>query len=87
MKTHEIRELTREEVLQRQHDLEEERFNLRMRRSLKGLDNPLRLRIVDRDIARVKTVLREDELGIHPLARERTGLLRDTGKAKSDKGE
>ena len=87
MKARSMRELTREELTQRLHDLEEERFNLKMRRSLKGLDNPLKLRVIDRDIARVMTILREDNLSIHPLAKERTGLLGATGKEQSDKVE
>ncbi len=62
MKIQELRELSREELLQRRRDLEEELFNLRMRRSVKPLDNPLRLRMIGRDIARVMTVVREAEL-------------------------
>ena len=44
-------------------DLREELFNLRFRVSTQKLDNPLRLRYVRRDLARVMTILREDELG------------------------
>lgn len=62
MKIQELRELSREELLQRRRDLEEELFNLRMRRSVKPLDNPLRLRMIGRDIARVMTVVREAEM-------------------------
>jgi large subunit ribosomal protein L29 len=80
MKTKELRDQTREELLQRKHELEEERFNLNMRKSLKGLDNPLRLRVIDRDIARILTVLREDEKNIRRLASERKTLLDQADK-------
>ncbi|RME26253.1 MAG: 50S ribosomal protein L29 [Candidatus Zixiibacteriota bacterium] len=75
MKARTLRELTRGELVQRMNELEEERFNLRMRRSLKDLDNPLRLRILDREIARILTVLHEDEKGIRPLAKDKTTVL------------
>jgi len=68
MKKEQMRELTREELLQRKSELEEELFNLRLRKASKELDNPLRLRILRRDIARINTILREDELKIRPLA-------------------
>jgi large subunit ribosomal protein L29 len=87
MKPGPLRELTREELLQRVRDLEEERFNLNMRKSLKGLDNPLKLRVTDRDIARIRTILREDELGIRPLAKEKTTLLDRSGSKRSDEGK
>ena len=82
MKPRTLRELTRDELLQKKHELEEERFNLNMRRSLKDLDNPLRLRMIDRDIARILTILREDETGIRSLAKQRTTILDQTGKGK-----
>jgi large subunit ribosomal protein L29 len=90
MKVTGLRELTRDELLQRERDLKEERFNLYMRRSLKALDNPLRLRNIDREIARILTILREDERGIRPLAKQKTTILdsADSGKeAKGDKGD
>jgi large subunit ribosomal protein L29 len=73
--------------MQRVRDLEEERFNLNMRKSLKGLDNPLKLRVTDRDIARIRTILREDELGIRPLAKEKTTLLDRSGSKRTDEGK
>ena len=82
MKVRTLREMTREELLQQQNDLLDEQFNLKMRRSLKNLDNPLRLRTVKRDIAKIKTVLKEDETGIRKLAESRTSILDDSGKEK-----
>jgi large subunit ribosomal protein L29 len=63
MKAEKYRELTREELERIARDLREELFNLEFRVSTQKLDNPLRLRHVRRDLARVLTVLREDELG------------------------
>ncbi len=50
--------------------MEEELFNLRMQKSSKELDNPLRLRVLRREMARINTILREDELKIRALAQE-----------------
>jgi large subunit ribosomal protein L29 len=68
MKKEQMRELTREELLQRKSEMEEELFNLRLQKASKELDNPLRLRKLRRDIARTNTILREDEQKIRPLA-------------------
>ncbi len=63
-----LREMTRDELQHLRRDLTDEIFNLRMRRSIKGLDNPLRLRIIGREIARINTVLREDEIGTRKVS-------------------
>ncbi len=66
MKPHEMREMTGDE-LQGHHDsLVEELVNLRIKLAVKQLDNPLRVRILRKEIARVKTVLREKRLGAKP---------------------
>ncbi len=62
MKAADIRELTTEEVTARIDQLEEELFRLRFRRATMELPNPMLLRTIKRDIARLKTVLREREL-------------------------
>ena len=64
MKAEEIRALTSEELGQRLVELKEELFNLRFQMVTAQLDNPMRVRDVRRNIARVKTILRERELGI-----------------------
>ena len=93
LKMHALRELTREELLQKKVDLLDERFNLNMRRSLKALDNPLRLRQIRREIAKIETVLREDDLGVRKLAESTTSVLQPTGsrsrskKTKEEKAE
>ena len=68
MKKEQMRELTKEELLQRKSELGEEQFNLRLQKASKELDNPLRLRALRRELARINTVLREDELKIRSLA-------------------
>lgn len=62
MKATEIRNMTKDEIIKTLADLEDEHFKLRVRRSTEELPNPLRLRIIRRDIARLKTILREMEL-------------------------
>ncbi|MCC7195263.1 MAG: 50S ribosomal protein L29 [Gemmatimonadaceae bacterium] len=59
MKATQIRELSRDEIVARVGELERERFNLRFRSGTQPLDDPLRLRVVRRELARLKTVLRE----------------------------
>ena len=63
MKPEKYRELTREELERMARDLGEELFNLRFRVSTQKLDNPLRMRHAKRDLARILTILREDEIG------------------------
>ena len=62
MKASEIRELTAEELNSKLQDLKAELFNLRFQLAINQLDNPMRISAVKRDIARVKTVIRENEL-------------------------
>lgn len=64
-----LREMTREEVELKLQDLSEELQNLRLRAGLKQEQNPLRMRFIRRDIARTKTLLHEDTVGIRTLAR------------------
>jgi large subunit ribosomal protein L29 len=62
MRADEIRELTDEEIRNRIAELEEERFRLRFRSATEALENPLRFRMIRKDIARMKTILRERQL-------------------------
>jgi large subunit ribosomal protein L29 len=87
LKVGSLREMTRSELEQRRVDLLEEQFNLRMRRSLKALDNPLRLRQIRRELAKVLTVLTEDERGIRRVADKTMSVLPETGKKKTVKGQ
>lgn len=62
MKTEEIRDLGEADIRQRIEDAEEELFRLRFRSATQPLENPILLRTLRRDIARLKTILREREL-------------------------
>lgn len=62
MKPEKFREFTEDELKSEIEDLEEELFNLRMTKGVRELDNPKRISLVKRDIARAKTILREYEL-------------------------
>ena len=59
MRAKEIRDLTSEEIRQKEHELAEDLFRLRLRKSTGQLDNPMRLRHLRRDIARLKTIQHE----------------------------
>lgn len=62
MKPAEIRELTAEELNTKLSDLKAELFNLRFQLAINQLDNPMRISAVKKDIARVSTIIRENEL-------------------------
>ena len=62
MKATNVRELNNEELVAKLADLKKQLFNLRLSHATGQLNNPLELAIVKKDIARVKTVLREREL-------------------------
>ena len=87
LKVQKLREMTREELLQKRNELIDERFNLNMRRSLKALDNPVRLRTLRREIAKIDTVIREDDLEIRKLADQSTSILPQAGKKKAVDGD
>ncbi|MDR7871604.1 MAG: 50S ribosomal protein L29 [Tissierellaceae bacterium] len=64
MKAKETRQLSVKELESKLLELKAELFNLRFQLATGQLDNPLRIKVVRKDIARVKTILRERELGI-----------------------
>ncbi len=64
MKAKEIREMTNRELETKLDELKEELFNLRFQVATGQIENPMRLKHVRKDIARVKTILRERELNI-----------------------
>ena len=61
MKANEIRNMSVEELDKKLTELKKDLFMLRMQHATNHLDNPTRISAVRRDIARVKTVLREKE--------------------------
>ncbi len=69
MKPYQLRELAYNEVINRLSDAEEELSNLRFQLATrKELGNPRRIRQLKREIAQLKTVLREHQLGLRRLA-------------------
>lgn len=62
MKASELRELSQAELEQKLQELKAELFNLRFQHTVNQLDNPLRLKAVRKDIARVKTLIGEYQL-------------------------
>ncbi len=64
MKINEIRDLSSQEIVDKIQDLKEELFNLRFQNAMNQLDNPMRIAAVKKDIAKLKTVLKEQELGL-----------------------
>jgi large subunit ribosomal protein L29 len=61
MKVGEIRELTVDDLRAREKDLGDQLFRLRIQKSMGQLEAPVKVRLVRRDLAKVKTVLRERE--------------------------
>jgi len=59
MKPKEIRDLSAEEMLQKEKDLTEELFNLKFQSAMGQLENTMRVKQVKKDIARVKTIFKE----------------------------
>lgn len=65
MKIKEVKDMTSDELKLKLNSLKEELFNLRFQMATGQLDNVMRIRDVRHSIARVKTVLRERELGLN----------------------
>jgi large subunit ribosomal protein L29 len=55
----ELHELNEDDLRNRERDLDDQLFRLRIQKAMGHLDVPLKLRTVRRDLARVKTVLRQ----------------------------
>ena len=61
MKAVEIRDMTVMELNEKLGDLKSELFNLRFQLAVNQLDNPMRIKAVKKDIARIKTIIQEKE--------------------------
>lgn len=61
MRADEIREMSIDDVSKRITELEEEQFRLKFRSATEPLEDPLKLRVLRRDVARLKTILREQQ--------------------------
>ena len=64
MKAKEIRNLSVEELTKKLEDLKKDLFMLRMQHATNQLENPMQIALVKKDIARVKTIIREKETKI-----------------------
>jgi large subunit ribosomal protein L29 len=62
MKATEIRELNLSELNKKLVDLKDELYKLRFQLAINQLENPMRITAVKKDIARVKTIIRENEI-------------------------
>jgi large subunit ribosomal protein L29 len=62
MKTREIRELSTKELLERLETEKENLVRLKLNHSISPLDNPMQIKIVRRDVARIATELRQREI-------------------------
>ena len=61
MKAKELKNLSVEELTKKLDELKKDLFMLRMQHATNQLDNPLRIAVVKKDIARIKTIIREKE--------------------------
>ena len=75
MKPEKVREMSADELRNKERELQEQLFRLRFQRSIGQLDNPVKLREIRRDIARVKTVLRQMQGQASVLAFSKLYLL------------
>ena len=62
MKANEVRKMSAAELEAKLGELKKDLFNLRLQHATNQLDNPVKIAQVKRDIARVKTIIREQEL-------------------------
>ena len=62
MKIKDIKNLTDAELIQKEQELKAELFNLRFSHATGNLNNPMQLHNLKKEIARVKTIIREREL-------------------------
>ena len=69
MKPDKVREMSDDELRAKERELQEQLFRLRFQKSLGQLDNASKIRDTRRDIARVKTVLRQKQQAQAPAAR------------------
>ncbi len=68
MKSNEIRDMSPDERVQRLVEMQEAFFNLRFQHESGQLENPQKLKQAKRDIARIKTIIREMELTPNPTS-------------------
>ena len=64
MKAKELKNLSAEELAKKLDELKKDLFMLRIQHATNQLDNPMRLNAVKKDIARIKTIIREKETNV-----------------------
>ena len=69
MKPAEVRQLTDQELTDKLNELETEVSNLRFQQATHQIENPNVIKAVKRDVARVKTIMRERDLGLNLTAK------------------
>ena len=75
MKISEIKTLSENDLNAKLKDLKSELFNLRFQLAINQLENPMRIRAVKKDIARVQTVIRENQISEASKAQWKEGTL------------
>jgi large subunit ribosomal protein L29 len=68
MKANELRDLSDEELASKLGEAKEELFNLRFQLVTGQLDNPMRIKVMRHEVARIMTVMREREIELHETA-------------------
>ncbi|MBE0460181.1 MAG: 50S ribosomal protein L29 [Candidatus Aminicenantes bacterium] len=63
MKAKELRELTEDELINKEAELKDQHFKLKFQHALGQLENAMKLKSIKKDIARIKTILREKHKG------------------------
>lgn len=59
MKSSELREITVNDLVQKERDLRKELFNLRFQQATGEIENPMRIRLIKKDIAKILTIITE----------------------------
>lgn len=85
MQADDIRGMSEADLAQRLAELQRERFNLRFKSGTQPLEDPLRLRHLRKDIARVKTVQHERELGVDRPVKAEAETAKPARKAAAKK--
>jgi large subunit ribosomal protein L29 len=73
MKASKVREMTAEEMTKKEQDLREELFRLRFQHATGQLENPIRMRHLRRELARVMTIRREQAAKAESAPTEKAG--------------
>ncbi len=64
MKATEFREFTEDELLNKEEELKDQLFKLKFQHALGQLENAMKLKNIKKDLARIKTILREKNKGM-----------------------